>query len=124
MVLHEALYAPRAMRRVRPDPIPYDVQARLPDAAIRAPLVCNQQNWRVLWVDDPAKKAALAPLYQHAMGELWTTVYKDQLEAAHADPEAPESVEMFKVQRSAQWLADNFETVPLFLFPFSQYDPT
>ena len=58
------------------------------------------------------------------MGELWTTVYKDQLEAAHADPEAAESVEMFKVQRSAQWLADNFETVPLFLVPFSQYDPT
>ena len=72
----------------------------------------------------PAKKAALAPLYQHAMGELWKTVYKDQLEAAHADPEAPESVQMFKVQRSAQWLADNFETVPLYLFPFSQYDPT
>ena len=31
---------------------------------------------------------------------------------------------MFKVQRSAQWLADHFETVPLYLFPFSQYDPT
>ena len=124
MDLHEALYTTRAMRRVRPDPIPYDVQARILDAAIRAPSGGNQQNWRFLWVDDPAKKAALAPLYQHAMGELWKTVYKAQLEAAHADPEAPESVQMFKVQRSAQWLADNFETVPLFLFPFSQYDPT
>ena len=31
---------------------------------------------------------------------------------------------MFKVQRSAQWLADNFETVPLFLFGFVQADPT
>jgi nitroreductase len=124
MDLHEALYTTRAMRRVRPDPIPYDVQARILDAAIRAPSGGNQQNWRFLLVDEPAKKAALAPLYQHAMGELWTTVYKDQLEAAHADPEAPESVQMFKVQRSAQWLADNFETVPLFLFPFSQYDPT
>ena len=124
MDLHEALYTTRAMRRVRPDPIPYDVQARILDAAIRAPSGGNQQNWRFLWVDEPAKKAALAPLYQHAMGELWTTVYKAQLEAAHADPEAPESVQMFKVQRSAQWLADNFETVPLFLFPFSQYDPT
>jgi nitroreductase len=58
------------------------------------------------------------------MGELWKTVYKAQLEAAHADPEAPDSVQMFKVQRSAQWLADNFETVPLFMFPFSQHDPT
>ena len=58
------------------------------------------------------------------MGELWKTVYKAQLDAAHADPEAPESVQILKVQRSAQWLADHFETVPLYLFPFSQYDPT
>ena len=123
MDLHEALYTTRAMRRVRPDPIPYEVQARILDAAIRAPSGGNQQNWRFLWVDDPAQKAALAPLYQHAMGELWKTVYKAQLDAAHADPEAPEAVQMFKVQRSAQWLADNFETVPLYLFPFSQYDP-
>ena len=115
---------PAPCARVRPDPIPHDVQARILDAAIRAPSGGNQQNWRFLLLDDPAKKAALAPLYQHAMGELWKTVYKDQLEAAHADPEAPDSVQMFKVQRSAQWLADNFETVPLFLFPFCQYDPT
>ncbi len=124
MDLHEALYTTRAMRRVRPDPIPYEVQARILDAAIRAPSGGNQQNWRFLWVDDPAQKAALAPLYQHAMGELWKTVYKAQLDAAHADPEAPESVQILKVQRSAQWLADHFETVPLYLFPFSQYDPT
>ena len=29
-----------------------------------------------------------------------------------------------KVARSAQWLADHFEQVPLLLFPFCQYDPT
>jgi nitroreductase len=124
MDLFEALYTTRAMRRVRPDPIPLDVQARMLDAASHAPSGGNQQNWRFLLLDDPAKKAALAPLYQHAMGELWKSVYKDQLDAARADPEAPESVLMFKIQRSAQWLADHFEDVPLYLFPFSQYDPT
>src|ERR1700753_1155943 len=117
MDLHEALYTTRAMRRVRPDPIPLDVQARILDAAIRAPSGGNQQNWRFMWVDDPGKKAALAPLYQHAMGELWKTVYKDQLDAAHAEPEAPESIQMFKVQRSAQWLGGNLAEVPPFLFP-------
>src|ERR1700729_4111347 len=101
MDLHEALYTARAMRRVRPDPIPHDVQARMLDAAIRAPSGGNQQNWRFMLVDEPAKKAALAPLYQHAMGELWKTVYKDQLDAARADPDAPESVQILKVQRSA-----------------------
>jgi nitroreductase len=124
MELHEALYTTRAMRRVKTDPIPEDVQARIIDAAIRAPSGGNQQNWRFLLLDDPAKKAALAPLYQHAAEQLWETVYKPQLDAARADPDHPDSKQMFKVQRSAQWLADHFEDVPLYLFPFCQYDPS
>ncbi|HEY1827224.1 MAG TPA: nitroreductase family protein [Acidimicrobiales bacterium] len=124
MDIHEALYTTRAMRRCKPDPIPHDVQARILDAAIRAPSGGNSQNWRFMLVDDAAKKAALAPLYQHAMGELWKTVYKSQIDAAHANPDDPASISMLKVQRSAQWLADNFEVVPLFLFPFAQHDPT
>jgi nitroreductase len=124
MELHEALYTTRAMRRVKPDPIPFDVQAKILDAAVRAPSGGNQQNWRFLLLDDPAKKAALAPLYQHAMGQLWETVYKSQLEAATANPDTPESKQFVRVQRSAQWLADNFAQVPLFLFPFAQHDPS
>jgi len=122
MELQEALYTTRAMRRVKPDPIPHDIQAKILDAAVRAPSGGNQQNWRFLLLDDPAKKAALAPLYQLAMGQLWETVYKDQLEAAAVNPDSPESQQMFRVQRSAQWLADNFAQVPLFLFPFAQHD--
>jgi nitroreductase len=124
MELHEALYTTRAMRRVKTDPIPLDVQARILDAAVRAPSGGNQQNWRFLLLDDPAKKAALAPLYQDAMGQLWETIYKPQLDAAAANPDSPESQQMLRVQRSAQWLADHFTEVPLFLFPFAQYDPS
>ncbi len=124
MDLHEALYTTRAMRRVRPDPIPLDVQARILDAAVRAPSGGNQQNWRFLLVDDADQKAALAPLYQDAMGKLWETVYKAQLDQARAAPDEPESRQMLRVQRSAQWLADHFTEVPLYLFPFTQHDPT
>src|ERR1700731_5114443 len=112
MELHEALYTTRAMRRVRPDPIPLEIQARMLDAAIRAPSGGNQQNWRFLLLDDPAKKAALAPMYQHAMGELWKSVYKDQLDAARADPDAPAPRQMFKGQRPAQWLARHLQNLP------------
>jgi hypothetical protein len=45
--IEEAIYTTRAMRRVRPDPIPLDVQAKILDAAIRAPTGGNAQNWRV-----------------------------------------------------------------------------
>jgi nitroreductase len=124
MELHEALYTTRAMRRVKPDPIPHDVQARILDAAIRAPSGGNQQNWRFLLLDDPDQKAALAPLYQHAVGQLWETVYKTQLDAATANPDSPESKSMLQVQKSAQWLGDHFAEVPLFLFPFAQHDPS
>jgi nitroreductase len=124
MEIYEALYTTRAMRRVEKDPIPLDVQVIILDAAIRAPSGGNEQNWRFLLLDDPEKKAALGPLYRHAVGELWKSVYKPQLDAAAANPEHPDSVQMLKIQRSAQWLGDHFEDVPLFLFPFSQHDPT
>jgi nitroreductase len=124
MELHEALYTTRAMRRVKPDQIPQETQARILDAAIRAPSGGNQQNWRFLLLDDPTKKAALAPLYQHAVGQLWESVYKPQLDAAAADPDSAESKQFLRVQRSAQWLGDHFAEVPLFLFPFSQFDPS
>jgi nitroreductase len=122
--IEEALYTTRAMRRVRPDPIPRDVQAKILDAAIRAPSGGNTQNWRFLLVDDPAVITAIAPLYKNAIDQLWRTIYAERLAAAEADPGADESISMLKVQRSAQWLADHFEEVPLFLFGFVQADPT
>ena len=124
MDVYEALYTTRAMRRVRPDPVPIEVQERILDAAIRAPSGGNTQNWRFLLVDDPGVIGRIAPLYRDAIDQLWTTVYADRLAAAEADPEAPESIQMLKVRRSADWLADHFADVPLYLFAFVQADPT
>ena len=39
MDVYEALYTTLAMRRLKPDPIPQSVQAKILDAAIRAPTV-------------------------------------------------------------------------------------
>jgi nitroreductase len=124
MDIYEALYTTRAMRRVRPDPVPVESQARILDAAIRAPSGGNTQNWRFLLVDDPGVKARIGPLYKDSIAQLWKTIYADRLAAAAADPEAESSIQMVKVQRSAQWLADHFEDVPLFLFAFVQGDPS
>ncbi len=41
-----------------------------------------------------------------------------------ADPASPRSVTLLRTVKSAQWLADNFETVPLYLFAFSRHDRT
>jgi nitroreductase len=124
MDVREALYTTRAMRRVRPDPIPEDVQARILDAAIRAPSGGNAQGWRFMLVDDPAVKASLGPLYRDAIARLWETAYAERLEQARSRPEDAESASMLRVQASAQHLADHFEAVPLYLFGFTRGDPS
>jgi nitroreductase len=124
MDVYEALYTTRAMRRVRPDPVPIAVQSRILDAAVRAPSGGNSQTWRFLLVDDPEVKAKIGPLYRDALGQLWATFYKDRIAAAQADPDSPENAQMLRVVRSAQHLADHFEDVPLYLFGFVLHDPT
>ena len=123
MDLFEALYTTRAMRRVRPDPVPLDVQARLMDAAVRAPTGGNQQTWRFVWSTTPGEGGARAALPRRCRPAL-ETIYAGQVAAAEARPEDPDSRQFLAVQRSAQWLADHFEQVPLFLFPFAQHDPS
>jgi len=124
MDIYEALYTTRAMRRVRPDPVPLDVQAQILDAAIRAPTGGNAQNWRFLLVDDANVIARIAPLYRDALTVLWDTYYAERIAAVRAAPDDPDNVQWRKVQASADWLADHFAEVPLFLFAFVQADPT
>jgi len=111
------------MRRVKPDPIPQDVQARILDAAVRAPSGGNAQNWRFLLVDDPAVRQELAPIYRDCLSMLWASFYKPRLDAAEADPESEESKQFFRIKKSADHLADHFAEYPLLLFAFAQMDP-
>jgi nitroreductase len=122
MDVREALYTTRAMRRVKPDPIPVEVQQRILDAAVRAPSGGNTQNWRFLFVDDAAVKAKIGPIYRECLGNLWTSYYLPRVEAAAADPDADESKAFVAMRKSAQYLADNFETYPLLLFGFAKGD--
>ncbi len=116
MDLYEALYTTRAMRRVAPEAIPDEDVRLMLDAAVRAPSGSNAQNWRWLVVTDTPTIAALADLYREAWGVLNETVY------AGADRTA--NPQMARVFNSSQWLADNFQHVPLVILPFHRNDPT
>jgi nitroreductase len=118
----EVLYTSRAMRRMKPDPVPLDVQARIMDAAVRAPSGGDAQPWRFLLVDAPEVKARLATPYREAVSLLWRGHYAAQAEAAAADPDSPESQRFLSLRSSVQYLADHFEDVPLLLFAFSRND--
>lgn len=124
MDVYEALYTTRAMRRVRPDPIPEDVQRKILDAAIRAPTGGNMQGWRFLLVDDVGVRERLGALYRACIDQLWGSLYKERIDAARENPDAAESQNFTKMFKSAEWLATHFAEVPLLLLSFIQHDTT
>jgi nitroreductase len=60
--LFEVLYTCRAMRRLKPDPVPRELLLKLIDAANQAPSGSNLQGARWIIVQDQAQKAKLAEL--------------------------------------------------------------
>ena len=64
MDLFEAMSTQRAVRRLRPDPIPDAVLERVLTAATFAPSGGNHQQWRIVLVREPATKQALEDLYR------------------------------------------------------------
>jgi nitroreductase len=112
MELHEALYTTRAMRRLKPDPVPLDVQARILDAAIRAPNI--GQEWRFILIDDRELLARLAPVYERA----WARMF-DAFGVKLADL-LPMEGPMGQIARSGDHLARHFADVPLLLVAFGK----
>lgn len=62
--LYETMSTLRAVRRLRPDPIPADVLDRVLQAACWAPTGGNRQPWRIVLVTDPVQKQAVADIYR------------------------------------------------------------
>jgi len=67
--LYEAMSTTRAVRRLRPDPIPDEVLRRVLQAATWVPSGGNRQLWRVIVVKDPDTKRKLRDLYHGPWNE-------------------------------------------------------
>lgn len=102
--LGEAIFTLRAIRRLKPDPVPDSDIRDILEAAIRAPNGGNQQPWRFIVVTDPELKSRLAKLYH----EAWWAKRKD------AGIRGPEDIAPGKsVMRSAMRLADEIGNAPV-----------
>jgi nitroreductase len=110
MDLYDAMSTQRAVRRLRPDPIPGDVLARVLTAATWAPSGANAQPWRIVAVEDPELKAGLAGLYRPEW-ERFVGMYAAQIGAA-----APELQPKLERARAAgDHLAAHLQDAPVLL---------
>ncbi len=108
--LYETMSTLRAVRRLRPDPIPEDVLERVLQAACWAPSGGNQQPWRVIVVRDPAKKKGLQDVYLPE----WQKYSKGFIERKNAGP-TDEAAQWGRVAAAGDYLAEHLHEAPAIL---------
>jgi nitroreductase len=111
MGLFEAMYNCRAIRYLRPDPVPDELIRKILDAAIRAPSGSNRQSWHFLVVKDPAIKKAIQERYKQAF-DAYATMMADVPPRPGVSEET-----MARVKTSAAHLAEHLHEAPVLIIP-------
>ena len=106
-IFYELLRTQRAVRRLRPDPIPDDVLARVMDAARYAPSGGNRQGWRMVMVTDADKKQRLGELYSQS----WQG-YRNQYGSTQG-LSADAAAALVRTLDAGSYMAEHMHTYPL-----------
>ena len=110
--LFEIIRTTRSMRRLKPDPVPDGLIARILEAGVCAPSGGNMQRWRFLVVKDPGIKKAVALYYKRAWDEQAMPRYRT------GAPAPGVSAERFqRMLAAAQHLADHIHEAPVWIVP-------
>lgn len=117
MEFFEVATTQRAIRRLKPDPIPEAVLRQIMDAAICAPSGGNRQGWSFVLVRDAAKRKRLGELYREAWGELLKLPY--YAGAAQALPNSATG----KMLTSARHLSEHIGEAPVLILACVELEP-
>jgi nitroreductase len=109
MGVYEAMRTLKAVRRLKPDPIPDDVLHRVLEAATWAPTGGNQQPWRIIAVKEREKKNRLGGWY----AERWAAFSKMYRGAISADMPEDARKRMLRTLAAGDYLAQHFRETPV-----------
>jgi nitroreductase len=106
----EAIHTMRAMRRLKPDPVPDDLIRQILLAGQAAPSGGNTQRWRFLVLKDPEIKKKVQVYYKKAFDEVVGPRYL-------TSPAPPgQSEESHRRTRAAnQYLTDHYHEAPVWI---------
>lgn len=112
--LFETIESLRAMRRLKPDPVPEDLLWKVIHAGTKAPSGGNTQPWRFVVVQDPGTKRFVQERYAPA----FQAYVQANMEAASRRPTPPSPDEMarqMRAGRAAMHLAEHLHEAPVLL---------
>jgi len=111
IALFEAMYSARALRRLKPDPVPEHVLTKVLDAAIRAPSAGNAQSWSFVVVRDVEQRAKLGTIYRKA-SDIASAMYAGRGRPAHMTDE-----QFQRMMSTGSHLWDHMGEAPVLLVP-------
>jgi nitroreductase len=106
----EIMHSTRAMRRLKPDPVPDELIARILQAGVSAANGGNTQKWRFLIVKDPKVKKAVQVLYKRAFDEVVGPRY-----ASSAPPPGVTKERYARQHRAVEYLTEHFHEAPVWI---------
>ena len=106
----EIMHTTRAMRRLRPDPVPDELIDKILTAGISAANGGNQQKWRFLVIKDPAVKKAVQVLYKRAFDEVVGPRY-----ATGEPPPGVTRERYMRQHRAVEYLTEHFHEAPVWI---------
>jgi nitroreductase len=112
--LFEAIYSQRAIRRLKPDPVPDDLIHKLIEAATKAPSGGNRQPWAFIVIRDRATKEKLGEWYLDAWNRTYGAIPEDQRAQLQG---------MARVYRAADHLAHHLSEAPVLILACARDAP-
>jgi nitroreductase len=112
--LFEAIYSARAIRRLKPDPVPEELITAVLEAAIRAPSGGDAQSWAFIVVRDPDQRRQLGTIYRKA-SDIAEAIY-----AARGRPPHLTEKQFARLMASGAHLWDHMGEAPVLLVPCSR----
>lgn len=109
--LFETIYSARSLRRLKPDPVPQELIARVLDAAIRAPSGGDAQSWVFIVVRDAEQRHKLGAIYREA-SDIAEAIY-----AARGRPPHLSEKQFARMLASGAHLWEHMGDAPVLLVP-------
>jgi nitroreductase len=108
--LFEIISSTRAMRRLKPDPVPDELIRKVLEAGVSAASGGNRQHWRFLVIKDRAIKEKVQHYYKRALDEVVGPRYRTSA------PPSGVSREQYDRQHAAvAYLTNHFHEAPVWI---------
>ena len=108
--IFDIMHTTRAMRRLKPDPVPDALVKQILQAGLAAANGGNNQRWRFMVIKDPVKKKAVQAVYKRAFDNIVGPRYR-----ASAPPPGSDAARYKRQHDAVEYLTDHYHEAPVWI---------